>query len=217
MLVYDLSTLGDVMKLRSMMLGVMALLLVVPAAQAAPADRSISSVWSFATGMEVPGASSQLVRTNKGISMSLRTNGLPAGDAVTVWWVIFNNPDACTTGEGGFRCGEGDLFNPAVEASVQNAGGHVVGNGRYAVGSYLSEGDTSGCALAAFDLLCTGLIDASVADVHLVVRSHGPALPAFLPDQFKSFGGACGNEPEELGGGGPNTCEDLQFAVHETI
>ena len=157
------------------------LLLVTPVAQAAPADRSVSNVWSFASGMEVPGASSRLVRTDGGVSASLRTNGLPAGDAVTVWWVIFNNPDSCTSGEGGFRCGEGDLFDPAVDVSVQYAGGHVVGNGRYAVGAYLSEGDTSGCALAAFNLVCAGLIDSSVADVHLVVRSHGPALPAFCP------------------------------------
>jgi hypothetical protein len=204
------------MKLRSVVLVALVALLVTPAAHAAPVDRSTSDVWWFSNGMAVADASSTLVRTDSGISLSLRTNGLPRGDAVTVWWVIFNNPEACTAGEEPFRCGEPDIFEPAVEASVQYAGGHVVGGGRYAVGSYLAEGDTSGCALAALNLACAGLIDARVADVHLVVRTHGPALPEFLRDQFKSFGGACGNVPPELGGGGPNTCEDLQFTVHET-
>ncbi|MGH2946259.1 MAG: hypothetical protein ACRDPC_08380 [Solirubrobacteraceae bacterium] len=93
-----------------------------------------------------------------------------------------------------FRCAEADLFNPDVAASVQHAGGHVVGaDGRYTVGSYPSEGSTAGCAFG--DFLCAGLIDAREADVHLVVRTHGPALPAFLPRQFKTFAGACANEP----------------------
>ncbi|MGH3735023.1 MAG: hypothetical protein ACRDT6_05305 [Micromonosporaceae bacterium] len=52
--------------------------------------------------------------------------------------------------------------------------------------------------------------------MHMVVRTHGQALPEYLPEQIQSFGAACGNVPEEFGGGGPNTCEDLQFAVHET-
>lgn len=115
-----------------------------------------------------------------------------------------------------FRCAEADLFNPDVAASVQYAAGHVVGgSGSYHVGSYLSEGDRRGCALGD-ELLCAGLIDAQEADVHFVVRTHGPALPEYLPQQIQSFGGACGNVPEEFGGGGPNTCDDLQFAVHET-
>jgi hypothetical protein len=52
--------------------------------------------------------------------------------------------------------------------------------------------------------------------VHLVVRTHGPALPAYLPNQFKSFGGACTTESSLGLGDGPNTCMDMQFAVHET-
>jgi hypothetical protein len=194
-----------------------AALIVAPAAQSVPAGSSTSDVWWFATGKAVDGASSKLVRTGSGVSLSLRTRELAAGDAVTVWWVVFNHPDQCE-GEAGspLRCAEADLFNPDVSASVQYAGGHVVGgSGRYAVGSHLSEGSTAGCALG--DLLCTGLIDARRADVHLVVRTHGPALTEFLPRQFNSFGAACGNVEPRFGGGGPNTCEDLQFAAHETL
>jgi hypothetical protein len=146
---------------------------------------------------------------------------VPSGHAVTVWWVIFNNPEECAGQPGSpFRCAEADLFDPAVEASVQYAGGHVVGNsGRYTVGSYLSEGDTTNCPFEAFGegFLCAGLIDARQADVHLVVRSHGPVLTEFMPSQIKSFDAACTPESSEGLGDGPNTCADLQFAVHETL
>ena len=195
----------------------LAVLAVATAAHAVPADRSVSGVWMFSTGAAVEGASSQLVRTDDGVSFSLRTRGLPAGDAVTVWWVIFNHPENCTVGEGDLRCGEADLFNPAVAASVQNAGGHIVGSsGRFALGSHLAEGDTSGCAFGEF--LCAGLIDARHADVHLVVRSHGPALAEFLPGQISTFGVGCANLADfGLPPMGPNTCTDLQFATHETV
>ncbi|MGH3648728.1 MAG: hypothetical protein ACRDTM_16330 [Micromonosporaceae bacterium] len=199
----------------------LAVALLAALAFAAPAQAAVgsstSAVQLFSDGSAVPGASSTLTRTGRGVSVSLRTSGLTAGDAVTVWWVVFNHPEECQGMAGSpYRCGEPDLFNPDVEASVQYAGGHIIGgSGSYSIGSYLSEGDTTGCALGD-ELLCAGLIDAQVADVHFVVRTHGEALPEYLPGQFQSFGGACGNVPEEFGGGGPNMCEDLQFSVHET-
>jgi hypothetical protein len=182
-------------------------------AQAASADHSSSSVWRFSDGAAV--GSSELVRTRSGVSIRLHTQA-PAGDAVTVWWVVFNNPDECDGAEGSpFRCAESDLFNPEVEGSVQYAAGHIVGaSGTYNVASHLSEGDTSGCAFGSD--VCAGLIDASQADVHLVVRTHGPALTAYLPNQFQSFDGACTPESSFGLGDGPNTCIDMQFAVHET-
>jgi hypothetical protein len=198
-------------------LAALAMLAVATAAQAAPAERSVSDVWRFSNGAAVEGASSQLVRTDDGVSVSLRTRGLPGGDAVTVWWVIFNHPEKCTAGMAPLRCGEADLFNPAVAASVQNAGGHVVGgSGNYALGPHLAEGDTSECAFGAF--LCAGLIDAQEADIHLVVRSHGPALAEFLPGQISSFGVGCANLADfGLPPMGPNICTDLQFTAHETV
>lgn len=202
-------------KFRVLLFAALATLMLAPQALAAPAGRTTSDVFWFSNGMAEPGASSTLIRTDSGVSATVHTSGLSPGDAVTTWWVIFNHPAECTEGEPPFRCAEGDLFNPAVEASVQYAAGRPVGgNGSYNVASYISEGD-SGCPFG--DFLCAGLIDSREADVHLVVRTHGPALQEFLPEQFMTFGGACGNVPPELGGGGPNTCEDLQFAVHETI
>lgn len=102
---------------------------------------------------------------------------------------------------------------------MQYAAGHVVGaSGRYSVGSYLAEGDTTNCPFEAFGegFLCAGLIDSRNADVHLVVRSHGPKLVDFMPGQIKSFEVACTPESSQGLGDGPNTCADMQFAVHET-
>ncbi|TDO30392.1 hypothetical protein EV643_1385 [Kribbella sp. VKM Ac-2527] len=102
---------------------------------------------------------------------------------------------------------------------MQYAAKHVVGaSGTHSVGSYLSEGDTTNCPFEAFGegFLCAGLIDARKADVHLVVRTHGPKLTAFMPGQIKSFEVACTPESSEGLGDGPNTCVDMQFAAHET-
>jgi hypothetical protein len=41
---------------------------------------------------------------------TLAVTALQPGDAFTLWWVVFNAPEACTHGEGGLRCGEGDLL-----------------------------------------------------------------------------------------------------------
>ena len=35
-------------------------------------------------------------------------SGLTRGHEVTVWFVIFNEPQTCTHGEGPYRCGPGD-------------------------------------------------------------------------------------------------------------
>lgn len=190
--------------IRTLAIAAIAVLAVALPAQAAPSERTTSAVLSFAD-LSVTGTST-LVRNDSGVAMSLHTSGLTPGHAVTVWWVLFNNPDECTTGVP-FRCGEPDLFDPDVEASVLAATGHVIGaSGSANFGAYLAEGDASECAFGA-DFLCgDGLQDARVADVHLVVRDHGPAIPGVVPEQIHTFGGGCD----------VNACADLQFAVHES-
>ncbi|NIT57154.1 MAG: hypothetical protein GWN00_13240, partial [Aliifodinibius sp.] len=57
--------------------------------------------------------------------MSLETSGIDDGDAVTVWYVVFNQPGECGTSP----CGEADIFNPATNTDVLYGAGHIVGNG----------------------------------------------------------------------------------------
>lgn len=129
--------------------------------------------------------------------MTLHTSDLEPGAAYTVSWVVFNNPGACSNQE----CGEDDLFDPAVETSVQLTTGHVVppsGKGHFAAS--LSIGGPSREVLFG-----PGLLDARHAEVHLVVRSHGQPIPDLVQEQIGSFEGGCAI----------NVYEDVQFAVHK--
>jgi hypothetical protein len=167
-------------------------------ARAVPATRAVSPVTLFMSTTVVPDAWSALVRTDTGVAATLHTSGLAPGSAATLWWVFFNNPAACI-GE----CDLADLSNPIVQASVQYAAGHVIGGDGVAdYGASITEGDTSGCA-AEF-LPCNGLIDSRAALVHLIVRSHGQALPGAIDEQISSFNGGCNP-----------TCENVQASVHE--
>ncbi len=156
-----------------------------------------SDVYLFADPTEVVG-SSTIVRNQNGVSLTLNTSGLEPGSAVTVWWAVFNNPDDC---EGG--CNGADLSNPDVNADVIYAAGHVVGgNGTANFAAHLNEGDSGG---SLFPQPSPGLIDAETAEIHIVVRSHGPAIPGMIPEQIHTLEGDCD----------PNVCEDLQFAIHQ--
>jgi hypothetical protein len=143
----------------------------------------------------VPGASSTLVRTSNGISVSLQTSGLPAGHAVTLWMLIFNNPGAC--GAGGCDETRGDLNVPAVQGSVQHVTGHIVGSTATFAGR-ISVGD------AANAFVGPGLLNPYGAEVHLIVRDHGEMLPGSLVEQFNS------NSPTFCN----VACFDLQKSVH---
>jgi hypothetical protein len=157
-----------------------------------------------------------LTRNASGVSATVHTSELPAGDAVTVWWVVFNHPEYCTHGSGAVSCGEGDLLlfggDPRVEGTVVYATGHVIGgSGMGNFGAHLSVGDTSGVLLG----VGPGLTNPEGAEIHLVVRSHGPAIPGLVNEQISSFGAGCNDAPPGTGTPGSNTCVDLQFAVHE--
>ena len=169
----------------------------------------------FTDGSEVFGSWSRLIRYNDGVYMSVRTTQLPMRSADTVWWVIFNNPENCSHGTGGFRCGEGDLADPSIEPSILYATGQVIGGGVGSFTASLAMNDTSGCVNT---LPCNdGLTNPMGADIHLIVRSHGPMLTDLYQEQISTFGGGCNNVPEGTGTPGPNTCVDLQFSVHEVL
>lgn len=182
----------------------------------AAAQHSTTNVYMLSDGSAVPGAWSKLTRNDSGVSATIHTSKLPAGHAVTVWWVVFNHPEHCTHGSGTALCGAGDLLllggDPQVEGTVLYAAGHVIGGsgvGNY--GAHLSVGDTSGVLLG----VGPGLTNPQGAEIHLVVRSHGPAIPELVEEQISTFGAGCNNVPPGTGTPGPNTCVDLQFAVHE--
>lgn len=133
-----------------------------------------------------------------------------------MWWVVWNTPEGCFTP---YACNEPDLFNP-------NAGGTLVGaNGRLQIDAHLNEGATlTGFPYPEFSpiglqLTHTSLVDTGHAEVHLVIRSHGAAIPGLINTAIQISNGACvydppinGSEPA-YGTPGPNTCVDLYAAV----
>jgi hypothetical protein len=162
------------------------------------AAHDTTTVHWFSDGSVVPGASSTLVRNGNGVSMTLHTSGLEPGAAYTMWWVVFNHLAECATSP----CGEPDLFDPDVAALVTHAAGHIIGpNGTANFAGSLREGATVDNLLGGVG----SLIDAWAAEIHLVVRTHGPRNPGGIPDQIHTFEPTCS----------PSVCEDVQFAIHQ--
>ncbi len=123
----------------------------------------------------IPHSSSVLVRTINGVSASLSTSGLAPDTAHTVWWLVFNNPEACTGGEQGteLQClPPGDIGDPAVNASVFGGAGQVTDlYGRATFSAFAFTGEDNGLTL----LRGPGIVDPFKAEIHLIVEDHGPA------------------------------------------
>jgi hypothetical protein len=140
-------------------LALVGLLSAVLISRAGAATQTTSPVATFAGATT---GTSTLTRTGSGIAFSLQTSGLLAGDAVTVWWMV---------------------FNPDGSLSVQYAAGHVIDQGGAAeFGGHLSVGDTEGVINGG-----PGLLDAQAANVVLVVRDHGSADPGRVDEQIHTF------------------------------
>jgi hypothetical protein len=158
------------MKIRLGFMVVALAVLVVPlGAHAAPAAKQTADVFLWddvnaqaTTNPPTVVGDATLVRTDHGVSMTFQTTQLPAGDAVTIWWII---------------------LGPNGPVSGQFAAGHVVGNnGVASFAAHLAEGDTSGCFHPLFP--CAGLTDARNQTILLLARMHGPMDPGRIPIQI---------------------------------
>jgi hypothetical protein len=164
-------------------IGLLALMLPL-AAQAGPATTQTVDVTGWNDHIPAPTpdvhGTASLVRRDGGISMTFHTSGLPAGDAVTIWWII---------------------VDPATGnvVSGQFAAGHPVGpDGTATFAGSLNKGDTSGCFHPLFP--CAGLSDARGQVVVLLARVHGPKDPGSIPLQIHT---------SEATSGGPGFQDDL--------
>jgi len=144
-----------------------------------------ANVVAFPTGTPVSGAAT-MFRSKQAIEVRIATSGLDANAAYTVWWIIFNNPAGCVGG-----CGEDDLGNPNARASVFYAVGFVTGNdGTANVAANLK----TGALPAGLDVLLGSGLEPGKglrAEIHLVVRSHGPIVPGMVAQQISTFDPAC--------------------------
>ena len=138
---------------------------------------------------------STLVRNTEGISMSLETTDLPVG-TYSIWWVVFNKPSECTNGVcGASDDGRGGAPNPA-EASVLWATGGVVGPDR--IGHFSARLGVGLDKAPGQVLRGPSLTNPLGAEVHLILRFHGPAVwtdPAVFTSQLAIFAGHCDEFP----------------------
>lgn len=206
-------------------------------AGAAPKEKV--PVFDWDTQSEITGAFSQLERSASGITTKVRTRA-EGGHAYTLWYVIFNDPSACSGG----MCGEDDIFDgeqgdpfnrqQIIDAriSVVWSGAGAVANpaGRLKLDGGLEEGEVPGgdnqvviglgsdgavVPQGMTSAVVTGLEDAMGAEVHLVVLDHGAAFedPDDLEEQLTEFGHPVFN-PGSCNFA-DNKCLDAQFAVHK--
>lgn len=176
----------------------------------AEARTSLADVLTMGDERDVGDA--RLQRRRDGIAFDVHATELTSGAAYTVWWIVFNRPGNCA-GE----CDGDDLGLAAVEGSVLYATGRVAdGFGSAWFTAFLPKGlvrlnrtETG----RERHRLGPGLQNVRGAEIHLVIRSHGPALGgAALVEQLATFNGGCvnpadGSDPED------DPCEDVQFVV----
>ena len=159
--------------------------------------------------------------------------------AVTMWWVIYNNPDQCITNPPGpEQCGELDIFgqayldslasgapdptlispNLASELAVVHAtGGTTTRDGRVRLTATIYRSDQDNLDLGGSQVIDPlGLGKAyhnTDAEVHLVVRSHGRVVPSGRIIQITNFLEPFCSDPNLGFVAGDNLCQDRQIAT----
>lgn len=162
---------------------------------------SIETFLFFEDFTESDGAST-LIRTGKNVGYHAVLRNLEPGAAYTNWFVTFNEPQNCAVP---CSCGVADLFTPAVETGIFFATGGVAdAYGRASFAGETNWGEVPG----GFDQAPAPFGAEPDAEVHIVVRTHGPARddPGELEVQLTQFDGNC---PD----GG---CVDEQVSVHRS-
>jgi hypothetical protein len=201
----------------------LSMILALSSSVAARADRQAVPIgWHPQSGMAGAvgsGAAATLVRRDKGVSFTLKTANLRPGNAYTLWFVVVNNPSACTT----TPCSGPDIIlNPATNSQVTYGAGHIAGgNGQATFAGAFGAGGLPDGWLAG-----RGLEQPLTAQIHLVLNDHGSALAAYLPDMIQTYRGGCSDAspfppifPATAlmdGEPGPNTCLLYQVAVFPT-
>jgi hypothetical protein len=166
-----------------------------------PSQSNVQTLPSVGAAV-VPGGSI-LVRTRDGVFATIHASGLAEGTAVTGWFAIFQNPEFCATDP----CTAADITNPAVEGSILNIGGRLIGaDGSATVGGFRAVGDSSGAG-GPPGAPNVGLLRPFKAEIHLAIRTHGPASgdPAVLSAQLSTFNGGCP----------PNACSNVLVSIHQ--
>jgi hypothetical protein len=195
----------DMKKIKNLRFAVVVGALALAIVGALPAEAGTSQtnglVW-LDDFSKVPGAYSVLMRNEDGVAVRVHSRKLAKG-AYTMWWVIFNNPEECDVA---FQCGPGDFpFNggdPAVQVSIQFATGFIVpsNNGKVRADAGLEVGEDTK------NLLPQNLNNPMGAEIHMVLRTHGPVDLDNVHNQISEFHDGSAQCDD--------ACLDLQAVIH---
>jgi len=203
-----------------------ALLLAAGPPAFASVDEGVSTAGVyFWADPETSVGDSTLRRTDHGVVASFAAGSIEPSSAITLWWVVFNQPEHCSAP----GCGEDDIFVGGDLAADLNADGIAAADivSGYAAGTLAAPDGTVylSAALAEGDLgtdLILGegalLKNAPGAEIHLVARSHGPAIGGLEDVQTTSFAGGCETmllPPEVPDAEGE--CANLQYSLHPAV
>ena len=131
------------------------------------------------------GSAGTMIRSKKAVEVRLAMSGLDVNSAYTTWWFVWNDPSACATDP----CTAEDLFIRGN--SVFYAAGFVTDNSGTA---NLSVHLRSGKLPDGLQVLFPGGLkkgNGFDAEIHMIVRTHGPILPGSVGEQISMVGGAC--------------------------
>ena len=147
----------------------MWLLAALAPAMAAPAvheSAPMQELLMSGPGSPVEGSTVSLIATSNRAAITVRTDGLVAGNVYTLWAFTFSTPENCVDG-----CGFDDSGDRPDEVgfAMQQVAGHVTG--------------TSGNVNFGGNI---AVENAQTAEYHIVVAEHGALDPGIMPDQIKT-------------------------------
>jgi hypothetical protein len=179
--------------------------------------------WERGEAFQVNGHST-LVRTEDRVIGTLQTSGLEPG-AWTMWWIFYNNPGECQNplfdpkGNQLSQCSFQDRLIDEVGRSPGWGSSSVVGdNGIGNFAAVKDAGDDATGSPAEVNLCCPIVTNPLGAEIHILMRYHGPVEEAnaeLLLDQLFTWGGGCDYDPAlNRGMPGDFDCVDPAMAVH---
>lgn len=193
-----------------------------PQLETLAADHSMTTLYtfqapdlSFPPSVNIAGSQAKKVATDSGVTITVKTHSLPVDEVhgigtYTMWVVVFNFPEYCFEG-----CGLDDLpitpgGDPRVEPSVLRGGNSIVSKGKGNITGRVKVGDASEA------LFGPGLLEgrARAAEIHFILRYHGPPISGHVHEQLHYVWGGCAlaNEghPDHVPANGGFPCYDPQ-------
>jgi hypothetical protein len=166
--------------------------------------RQAVSMFDIYEGTLIDNSSVTLRRDPVSTTFEVQTVVTP-GDVYTAWICGWNDPSECQFGgaeaEGNNLCGVDDLDTPS--AFCQHAGGAVAtSTGELTIRGFDYDG-----AEVLFSPSGNGLINPMGAEIQIVIRTHGQALPDLLAEQLSEYEGGC-----EV-----NACDATQYGIFPPI